>query len=317
MKQNIPFRRGHRFYSASAFCLGAMLYLSPPSRGAENVIPCQQNQDTAIKYGDIVNCSIESVGNSDVVQFSGNIGETITAQITKRSGVGSPTFVGHAPDGAVIGVADGFGRLTRTLDQTGPYTILVNESGNNQTVDYALIVERVAPPSPTARETQYGKTLNDSITPLVDFDPIFFEASAGDTVTVQIFKRSGVGTPTFVGHAPDGAVIGVADGFGRLTRTLDQTGPYTILVNESGNNQTVDYALIVQCTSGDCIIVPIPAIAGCIYLKGSPLQGRRVDLIQPNEIIKSTTTDVRGCYEFAKAKSGKSFQVKIFGPSVP
>lgn len=109
----------------------------------------------------------------------------------------------------------------------------------------------------------------------------------------------------------------MADGFGKLTRTLEQTGPYTVLVNESGNNQTVDYALTVQCTSGDCTVVPIPDVSGCIDLKGSPLTGRQVDLVQANEPTKTTTTDTTGCYEFATVKSGKSFRVIIRGPTVP
>ena len=51
-------------------------------------------------------------------------------------------------------------------------------------------------------------------------------------------------------------------------------------------------------------------------LKGTPLQGRRVELRQPNETTQVATTDIRGCYKFANAKAGKTFQVVIIGPTV-
>ena len=89
-----------------------------------------------------------------------------------------------------------------------------------------------------------------------------------------------------------------------------------MLVSEFQNNATVDYALTVQCTAGECAVVPIPDVEGCIDLKGSPLQGRRVELRQPNETTRITTTDVRGCYKFASIKTGKSFTVVIVGPTV-
>ena len=45
--------------------------------------------------------------------------------------------------------------------------------------------------------------------------------------------------------------------------------------------------------------------------------GARVTLKQTKVADKTTTTDSRGCYEFDKAVSGKTFQVIINGPVVP
>jgi hypothetical protein len=207
--------------SAPSLSVGYLLYvigvavgtvLSAPATaiGAENVITCQPNQDTSIEYGDIVNCSIETINGSDLIRFSGSIGETIMVQTFRLGGTGDP---------------------------------------------------------------------------LVDL------------------------------FAPDGTRIG--GGLNLFQVTLQQSGPHTIMVTEFTNDATVDYALTVQCVSGDCTIVPIPDVSGCINLKGAPLAGRRVNLLQSDEPTQTTTTDVRGCYEFATIRSGKKFRVIIRRPRVP
>jgi hypothetical protein len=202
-----------------------------------------------------------------------------------------------------------------TLQQSGPHTIMVTEFTNDATVDYALTVERIAPPSLIARQTQYGRTLNDSINPIVDIDSFFFEATVGDTVSVSVSRLGGTGDPLVDLFAPDGTRIG--GGLNPFQVTLQQSGPHTIMVTEFTNDATVDYALTVQCISGDCTIVPIPDVSGCINRKGAPLAGRRVDLLQSDEPTQATITDVRGCYEFATIRSGKKFRVIIRRPRVP
>jgi hypothetical protein len=292
--------------------LGLILCLPSLCIAAENVITCQPSQDTPIEYGDIVNCSIEVVGDSDVFEFSGSLGETILVQAPRRTGAGNPLVDLFRPDGTRIG--GGLNPFNVTLDQTGPYTAVVREFQNNATVQYTLTVERVSSPSLTARETQYGKTLNDSVNPPGDIDVFFFQATEGDTVAISAPRRTGAGNPLVDLFSPDGTRVG--GGLNPFNVTLDQTGLYTVLVREFQSNATVDYSLTVQCTDGECAVVPIPDVEGCIDLKGSPLQGRRVELRQPSETTRITTTDVRGCYKFVGIKTGKSFTVVIVGPTV-
>ena len=300
----------------SLFCvvwLGSMLCLPTLSRAAENVITCPTNQDTPVQYGDIVKCSIEVVGDSDVFRFSGNAGETIIVQTAIRSGTGNPFAQLFDPDG--INIGQGLNPFQVTMGKTGLHTIEVAEFGNNATVGYSLTVERIASPSPTARQMQYGQTLNDGISPVVDIDPFFFAGTAGDTVSLSVSKLNGTGNPLVQLFAPDGTNIG--QGLNPFQVVLQQTGPHSILVTEFVNDNTVDYALTLQCISGACLVTPIPDVSGCLDLQGSPLAGRKVDLLQNNETTQTTKTDARGCYTFENTASGKTFQVIIRGPVVP
>ncbi|HZA28570.1 MAG TPA: hypothetical protein VE735_03055, partial [Gammaproteobacteria bacterium] len=247
--------------------VGTVLSAPDTAIGAENVITCQPNQDTSIEYGDIVNCSIEAINDSDLIRFSGSIGETIMVQTFRLGGTGDPLVDLFAPDGIRMG--GGPNPFQITLQQSGPHTIMITEFTNNATVDYALTVERIAPPSLIARQTQYGRTLNDSINSIVDIDSFFFEATVGDTVSVSVSRLGGTGDPLVDLFAPDGTRIG--GGLNPFQVTLQQSGPHTIMVTEFTNDATVDYALTVQCISGDCTIVPIPDVSGCINRKGTPL----------------------------------------------
>ncbi len=303
----------HQGPGLAAIAVGIGLLLLAPLwvMAAENVLTCPAG-DTSMQYGDIVNCSIEALGDSDLFRFAGNVGETVLVQTAKRAGTGTPLVILSNPDGTQL--AQSLLPLQVTLKQTGLHTVNVSEFGNDAKVDYALTVERIAPPSLTARQIRYGQTLNDGIAPIVDSDPFFFEATAGDTVRVSTARLAGTGTAFVDLFAPNGTRL--RSSLNPIQLTLTQTGPHAIVVTEFVNDGTVDYSLTVQCTSGNCAVATIPAVEGCLDLKGAPLQGRRVELRQPNETTQVATTDIRGCYKFANAKTGKTFQVVIAGPTV-
>ena len=50
---------------------------------------------------------------------------------------------------------------------------------------------------------------------------------------------------------------------------------------------------------------------------GTPLSQRRVRLIQADEPVRTTRTDVRGCYAFNRVVADKPLQVRIAGPRLP
>src|SRR5213594_52091 len=93
-----------RLPAALAWWLVLPLCLAFPSIGkaAENVITCQQNVDTFIEYGDIVNCKSEKINDTDVIRCHGNMGDRIVAAIRRQSGPGSPAFQLFDPDGILI-----------------------------------------------------------------------------------------------------------------------------------------------------------------------------------------------------------------------
>jgi hypothetical protein len=299
-------------------CLLAVLACfaySPRGEAAEKVVVCPPgNADIIFSYGDILNCSIEMINGFDLLRFLGSIGETIVLRTAKLGGPGSPAFSLRDPDGMPVFVnAFGYAQLTKS----GTHTVKVEEFQNNSTVDYAFTVERVAPPSPTARGIQAGDTLSDAIDFIVDHDPFIFEVGDPVPITIQltVAKLGGAGSPAFELFGPDGAAVFV-NAFGQAQ--LNKIGNYTILVSEFQNNDTVNYALSLACVS-DCVIIPVPDLSGCVKLKGSPLTNRPVSVTQPRELPDTTNTDTTGCFQLpaGSLKAGKSFSVNISGPVVP
>jgi hypothetical protein len=58
-------------------------------------------------------------------------------------------------------------------------------------------------------------------------------------------------------------------------------------------------------------------IYGCIFLRGEPLVGTTVELVQKDEPKQITQTNFDGCYQFGQLVSGKKFDLKIKGPEAP
>jgi hypothetical protein len=317
-------RRTQRFTVIVACWIGLALCLFSPALSGAVVegIPCTpEPTDMIVAYGDLVTCSIDPVGDTDIYRFSGTSGETVVIQGTWQSGSMRPCIELVAPDNSRLKTcANSFSnRIDTTINQTGTYTILFSDVFSTGTGNYALALERVIPPSPTAQLIQYGETLNDEINPIGDVDIYFFNGTVGDTITVQGVWQSGSMRPCVELVAPDNSRLkACANSFSNsIDTTLNQTGTYTVLFTDVFSTGTGNYALVLQCLIGTCAIVPVPDISGCIYLQGQPLPNRKVTLRQPRVVNKTTTTDTDGCYEFENAVSGKRFNMIISGPIVP
>jgi hypothetical protein len=293
-----------RYVDTIAGSLIVSFALITPGEAAVEGIPCTpEPTDMVIKYGDLINCSIDFAGDDDVFRFAGVAGETIVIQKIDATV--------YAPDGTRVGCnVDTFISGVCSLTQTGTHTILVS---GDDAIRYTFALERVAPPSETAQPIQFGKTINDEINGIGDIDLFFFTGEAGDTVNVQTAKLG----PKFASilvriFEPDGA----RSACDTVNCSLSQTGIHTILVWEYFNMDTIPYALTIQCV-GMCSPPSVPDVSGCVKLQGTLLANRRVDLVQTDEPTQSKKTNAKGCYKFKAAVPGKKFQVIIRGPAVP
>ena len=228
---------------STAAWLVALLALATRVHAIEGV-PCRpEPTDLLIRYGDLITCAIDVIGDSDLFRFEGVAGEVVRITI---SGSGA-AFEVLAPNGARIGgsiVADDI-----ALTETGLHTIVVRHNTNSNTVSYALALDRLSPPAPTARVIDYGQNLQDEINPVGDMDLFVFTGAAGTVVRVSTTNSAG-----FEILAPDGAHLG-----GSIISadvTLAQTGIHTIFVHHNTNSGTLDYTVSLQCLVGPC-----PAIA--------------------------------------------------------
>jgi len=216
-------------------------------------IPCTPEPTSMIvNYGDLVNCQIDPVSDLDGFRFSGAAGEAVRVQTAKLGGPGFSSFEVFGPDGTLIC----FGGSTNCqLAQGGAHTILVSEGFNDAIVNYALALERIAPPSLAARPIDYSQVLSDEINGVGDIDAFVFTGGANDLVRVQTSKLGGPGFSSFEVFGPDGTLIC----FGGSTNCqLTQGGAHTILVSEGFNDATVIYSLTLECIVGVCPAPPPP-----------------------------------------------------------
>jgi hypothetical protein len=303
--------------------VGALALLALPQSAFATIegSDCQEEPtDQIIAYGDLINCAIDQKGDDDVFRFSGVVGDVVRLQAGGLAGDGVQCFQLFAPDGMSVDFAR-CGNTSRDypLSQTGQHTIVMSEAGHNETVEYAMTLERIAPPSPAALPIDYGDVKNEEIAGPGDADTWSFPGEAGDTVRVQSASATDPGVSCFQLFAPDGSQIDFAR-CGNTSRDykLVQSGPHTIVMTEAGHDDEVEYALTLECIAGVCPEHdPVPDVAGCISLRGVPIVDTRVRLTQSNTRRQETRTDIRGCYAFDTVVEEKQFKIRIFGPKVP
>ena len=150
-----------------------------------------------IAFGSDVTCSIDVIGDTDLFRFPGTSGDVVVVQTARNGtagGFGSPELELFDPVGTPLGTSN---PLIATLPSTGTYSVLVSEFLNNDTVDYTLAVERIAPPVADA-SICVGCTVVESIGPIGELDVVTFSGRQNDVMRVQVSQNGtagGFGSP--------------------------------------------------------------------------------------------------------------------------
>ena len=155
-------------------------------------LPCTpEPTNMDILFGDVILCQIDPIGDSDLFLFEGNAGDRILLRVSQRSG-GTPFFDLRHPNGDRLTTGSGSSIAQRevTLTQNGTHTIIMTENGGNQTLAYTLDLDRIVPPSPTARSLSFGVPLDDAIDPIGDTDLFLFEGNVGDRILLRVSHTS-------------------------------------------------------------------------------------------------------------------------------
>lgn len=297
------------------FALGVVV--SAPAGAVVEGADCDaEPTDMLVRYGDLINCAIDQIGDQDLFRFSGGTGETVRLQVAQLEG-GTVCFQLFDPDGAPLHAGCRTAPADFILEQSGVHSIAFAQVNNFSTAQYALALERIDPPSPTAIPIDFGEVINNEINTAGDIDIFIFGGEASDTIRLQASRLEG-GSSCFRLYGPDGAPLDIARcSNAARDYVLAQTGTHAIVMTASNNSQTVEHSLTLLCIAGVCPRVVFPEVAGCIALRGVALADRRVRLTQPGEDFQQVRTDVRGCYEFDDLVAEKNFRVKVFGPVVP
>jgi uncharacterized protein (TIGR03437 family) len=224
----------------------------------------------------VVSCTIESEGDNDSFRFNASEGDPIFLLVSAQSGGALPCVQLWGPDGAKnvercgafggnVVPSRGWAQINVTVELEGIHTAIVNAFRFGSSMDYSLALLRLSPPSPGSGRIQSGETLQGQRIDLVgDVDQFTFHGAADDTVILTSTREEGPGLPTILLFDPvgdmlaeDSGVFGgnvVPDrGFAKIEQHLGKTGAYSVLALESGNNQTLTYALDLQCI-GTCVI---------------------------------------------------------------
>ena len=301
---------------ALALTLGLFL-LFPILAGAQEGMPCTPDPvDMFIGYGNLITCSIDSPGIVDIYRFNGTAGQRI--EIVASSGVTNPCIelVG-------VGAACSFNVnrnwIDTVLTKTQEYTIRVYDYSSSGTGSYELDLESVVPPSPNGRQIAYDSYFSDQLNPAGDFDVSYFTAGVGDVV--DILAASQTTNPCIAVYAPDAKTVWGACSFNVhsneiRTSALALAGTYTILVYDYSPNGSGTYSVDLECLGGPCVVTPIPDVSGFVTLRGAPMGGRGVSLVQAGEQLQLTKTDSNGYYQFQHVAAGKTFNLFIYGQAL-
>jgi hypothetical protein len=149
-----------------------------------------------------------------------------------------------------------------TLTQSGTYVILMSDWFSTSTGNYALSVERLRPPSPTAQPLAYGSTQSGDINPIGDIDLFVFPGVVSTTVRIQATWQSGALRPCIELIAPDNTRTSACSN--AFSNTIDaavtQSGTYAVLVTDWFSTSAGNYTLTLQCLVGKCVNVYLPLI---------------------------------------------------------
>ncbi|MCX6553129.1 MAG: fibronectin type III domain-containing protein [Acidobacteria bacterium] len=232
--------------------------------GQERTLCTPEPTDMVVTYGDVIDCSIESSGDSDTFRFSGSAGEVIVIQgvIGAVSSV-RPCVELVGPNGSRLqACANAFvNRIDTTLAVTGTYTILVRDEAARFTGQYTLVLERLIPPTSRASSISYGQTLQDRIGIVGDLDVFYFTGTANDLASVGVANVSPSSVRPCVELIAPGNTREIAcnNAFNnRIQTRLTRSGVFAVLVRDEANRFTGGYALDVQCLAGPCVLGPTP-----------------------------------------------------------
>jgi hypothetical protein len=285
-----------RTMSVLAWGLAAVFLVAGDAHADPEGLPCApEPTDELIEYGDLRICSISPVGESDVFRFVGALNEIVRIVGVEGSIVGPDVCVElRKPGGGVV--LTQCGEVSTVLEvalaPAGEYTIRVFEAGNDQVMNYNVVLERVFPASPTSTPLENGISLaGEMISPRGDLDLYVFQGAVGDLIRIDAVEGSIVGPDVCVNlRRPDGSVVDSTCGevSVALEATLDQNGPYTLILTEAGNDDAMNANLLYSCLFGPCLTLIRP-ICGIDLNQGVFFIG---DVVTADTLRIATTSEV-------------------------
>lgn len=240
---------------------------------ASEAKPCApEPTDQVIAYGDVLtgtDCVISPIADRDFYNFNAGLNETVRVVATPWRYYPynqalcwdiydpTPALVKSECSGAAL-------VFEAPLPKPGTYRIILYESGNDQTLSYNLSLTRVFPFPSDAAALQYSQVLSDVVDPAADVDTFVFGGTKDATISLVAtpFRYYPYNQALCIelydpGWAPVNDTTGnpvavcSGDSIAKDIKLL-KTGNYSLVVTESGHDQTLSYNLGLHCQFGTC-----------------------------------------------------------------
>ncbi len=216
-------------------------------------------------------------------------GQTVTGTISAPGEVVTYTFTASGGDLVLMALADGdfyygidpeirlydasgvllksgssgndYVEITHTLPAPSVYTLLVGDAGGNETANYTFHLQRLNGPA-NATPLAYGQIVTGSIGFWTERDAYTFTASAGDVVLMALADGDyyyGI-DPEIRLYDASGVLIksgSSGNDYVEITHTLPAPGVYTLLLGDTGGNNTANYTFHLQRLNGPANATPI------------------------------------------------------------
>lgn len=261
---NLPLRR-----IAGIASLAFVLLPRPVFAGDEAKNCVTEPTDMAIAYGDVLlgaGCLISPSTDVDIFRFSGSAGEVVRVVGSTVVGPGTVRVQVLDPDGASLGllnppviVEGGSGWRYFTLQKTGTYSVVVYEVASDETVEYGLTLERIAPPGPDAVPLTLTVASADELNPGNDIDLFRFHAAAGSQIRISLDPQIvQIGQHLQVHVARPSGVLYTLGEFTSpnpffFDIPITETGDHTIQLRPYRSNMDpFGYTIRIDCLSGPC-----------------------------------------------------------------
>lgn len=268
----IPLLMGRLRQGVAALAAAVALAVLPAGARAapEPLKSCgPEPTNVLIGYGDVVECTIDPIGDADVVRFAGRAGEVVLLSLNDMTFGGcsfgacpQATLFPPAGGGDPVELPAGSSLQTLALPVAGTYTLVVREAGNDAVETYRVALERLFPVSPTAVPLVFGAVATDTLDPVPDHDFLTLDAWAGAFASITLsdltFGGCAFGAcPAADVYAPDGTLFTTLTTTEQKNVTFTATGTYLVHLYEQGNDAVESYSFGTEC------ITPPAGESGC------------------------------------------------------
>lgn len=201
---------------------------------------------TSISYGDTIQCSIDSTGETDQITFVGNAGERVRIRVVETSGSLIAYQELRRPNGTTLCGPTSVLDLTCLLDSTGTYTIRVFDNNNTDTGGYSLHLLRLNNPVNCSSISYDALPSIGSIDLPTEYDCITFNGEINEKVRVRMTETSGALIAYQEWLRPDGTSLCGPSSLVDLDCVLDTSGTHTILISDNNGLDTGGYRIYIQ-----------------------------------------------------------------------